>query len=129
MKTHALLLFCSLILSCWSGAGCDSQKSPATQGARPHPSPEALTCVYESKDGQEFVVRFENQSAWLTLPEGTVVLPLVPAASGAKYSANGLIFWTKGQEATLMREGQPDLSLHEKARRPSSPRANPSERE
>jgi hypothetical protein len=33
------------------------------------------------------------------------------------------------EEAALIREGQPDLSLHEKARRPSSPRATPAKRE
>lgn len=42
----------------------------------------------------------------LVLPDRTVVLPQVPAASGAKYQEARIIFWNQGNEARIEIEGK-----------------------
>ena len=46
-------------------------------------------------------VVFDNdaRTATVTLPDGTLELPQVEAASGARYSDGTTTFWTKGDEA------------------------------
>jgi putative lipoprotein len=64
------------------------------------------TYVYECSDGYTFPARIEGRDAWLFLPEQTVKLPNVPAASGAKYSDGSTLFWTKGDNAFLETGGR-----------------------
>jgi len=63
------------------------------------------TFVYECGDGTQFTARVEGEKVWLFLPAGTVSLPHVEAASGAKYSGGGTLFWSKGETALLERDG------------------------
>lgn len=50
---------------------------------------------------------------YLFLPDRTVDLPHVPAASGARYSDGTVTFWTKGSEATLERGSGETLRCRE----------------
>jgi uncharacterized membrane protein/membrane-bound inhibitor of C-type lysozyme len=112
VKTFALLLLTlGLVASC----SCDTEQSDVnmsdprtadpqtTAGAEPA-SPQ--TFVFTCEDEYEFVARIEGEKAWVFRPEGTVELPRVPAASGAKYSDGSVTFWTKGQDALLEDGGE-----------------------
>jgi uncharacterized membrane protein len=59
------------------------------------------TYVYECDQQYSFTARIEGEKAWLFLPDETVSLPRIPAASGTKFSDKNLLFWTKGNEAVL----------------------------
>ena len=61
----------------------------------------AQTYVYECKDDYNFVARTEGEDIWLFLPQKTVRLSHVRSASGAKYSDDSSVFWSKGNEAML----------------------------
>jgi putative lipoprotein len=58
------------------------------------------TLVYECND-YEFVARTSPGEITLYLPSENLVLEQVRAASGAKYSGQGAVFWSKGDTATL----------------------------
>ena len=92
--------------------GCGKKTDPAPDSSHQEPSSrgksEPVTCVYESEAGLKFVARFQDQEAWVFLPEGTLQLAQVPAASGARYSDRSVTLWTRGEEATLIRPGQAD---------------------
>ena len=66
------------------------------------------TYVYDCDPEFSFIARIEPGKAWLFLPGKTIDLPQVVSASGAKYSAEGYSFWSKGEEATL----ETDMNQH-----------------
>jgi membrane-bound inhibitor of C-type lysozyme len=80
-------------------AGCAGGSKPAPQAA------PTGTTVYACPDGFRFSVRPREDSVLVSLPEGAVALPAAPAASGARYSAGGIRFWSKGAEGSLEQEG------------------------
>jgi putative lipoprotein len=53
------------------------------------------------------VARFSDGAVSLALTEADLRLPQVPAASGARYEADGTLFWIRGEEALLERAGGP----------------------
>jgi membrane-bound inhibitor of C-type lysozyme len=58
--------------------------------------------VYACPDGFRFSIRPAGDSVVLSFPERTDTLPHVEATvSGAKYAAGGMVFWSKGKEASL----------------------------
>ncbi|NOQ13072.1 MAG: hypothetical protein GQ583_01145 [Methyloprofundus sp.] len=59
------------------------------------------TFAYECQGGYQFTASIDNQQAWLFLPERTVALMHISAASGMKYSGERVMFWSKGKEAML----------------------------
>ena len=63
-----------------------------------------ITAVFDC-GGYAFTVRFEDESARLTLPDRTLVLPRAIAASGARYTDGVVTFWNKGDEALLELDG------------------------
>ncbi|UCH47630.1 MAG: MliC family protein [Betaproteobacteria bacterium] len=65
------------------------------------------TYVYECGDQSVFTARIEGEKAWLFLRSGTISLPHVEAASGAKYSDGTTTYWSKGESAMLERPGHP----------------------
>ncbi len=52
-----------------------------------------------------------------------LVLPTAMSASGARFAQDGNEFWSKGQEATLIRAGQPAITCQEHT--PPTPQAEP----
>ncbi|HET9040801.1 MAG TPA: MliC family protein, partial [Gemmatimonadales bacterium] len=63
------------------------------------------TTVYTCADGVRFSVRPAGDSLALTLPERAAALAHVESASGAKYAAGDVTFWSKGSEASLDIDG------------------------
>ncbi|MBD3314605.1 MAG: hypothetical protein GF344_02350 [Chitinivibrionales bacterium] len=63
------------------------------------PDTEALeTYVYECKN-ERFTVQTLADTAWLYYDDTTVVLRRQPAASGAKYTGDGFVYWSKRDKA------------------------------
>ena len=114
MLMTTVILALAMLSSCTQHADQEAPRpavqEQATDGAARY-VPQT-TAVFEGTDGLEFVTSFRNDEAWVFLPEGTLQLKKVQAASGAKYSNGKVTLWTKGEEATLMREGQPDVTVH-----------------
>jgi len=73
----------------------------ANADEKPVPDTDIQTFVYECPDGYSFVARTQNGKAWLFLPGETVDLPRVRSASGVKYAAGNITFWSKGNDALL----------------------------
>ena len=64
--------------------------------------------LYACPDGFRFSARIEPRlggKAWLLLPDRTLELQPDVVASGAKYAAEGIIFWIWGEEARLELDG------------------------
>ncbi|MEE8588764.1 MAG: MliC family protein [Sulfurimonadaceae bacterium] len=57
--------------------------------------------VYNCSDGYNFVVKVEQEEAWLFLPSKTVKAKKQKSASGIKYNAGNVVYWGKGYEAIL----------------------------
>ena len=74
--------------------------------ASPRAGDAPRTFVYECGDGAEVVVRLREDAAWVFAPGETLELSHVPAASGARYEADGTMLWMKGQEAMFTHAGQ-----------------------
>ncbi len=68
------------------------------------------TYAYDCNNGTRLTARFENDTLWLFLPEKTVHLPHAPTASGTKYADANTTFWTRGNEAMLLRRGRQNTS-------------------
>lgn len=100
---HGMLAPCAFgaLVACTSGEP-DRDLDSNTVLAERAP---AVTAVYECDEGFEFVARVEGEAAWVFLPTGTFQLLHVPSASGARYEAAGITFWSKGEEATVEAEG------------------------
>lgn len=60
----------------------------------------ARTFAYDC-DGFRFTARIARDSAWLLLPEGAVGLAHTVSADGARYAADGYLFWSRGDEAMI----------------------------
>lgn len=81
----------------------EAVRSPvANPGAGASPS---QTLVFIC-DGGEFHVRMKLGQVELMLPDRTLVLPQVPAASGAKYQEGRTVFWNQGNEARFEVDGK-----------------------
>jgi membrane-bound inhibitor of C-type lysozyme len=65
-----------------------------------------LSVVYRCADGARMGARFIGmERAVLKLRDGNRVLRNTRAASGSRYEGNGIVFWIKGDEATLDQPG------------------------
>jgi putative lipoprotein len=95
-----MILGCALALT----AGCRQEGKQAAaidKSITVGRHPRTQTYMYECNDGYGFVARIEGENAWLFLPNGTISLPHVRSASGARYSDGSITFWSKGEEALL----------------------------
>ncbi|MBQ1784005.1 MAG: MliC family protein [Gammaproteobacteria bacterium] len=110
---------CALLL-----AGCERQMevptavapvsdpmAAATTAGEEQPPLEAggepRVMVYHCGPEMRLVAEFKGDGMWLFLPEQTLLLQQVVSASGARYEADGVLFWNKGDNAILEIEGQP----------------------
>ncbi len=80
----------------------------ADPGAAPAPS---QVLVFVCDEG-EFHVRMNPGQVELVLPDRTLVLPQVPAASGARYQEGHTLFWNQGNEARLEIDGKVYTGCH-----------------
>jgi membrane-bound inhibitor of C-type lysozyme len=94
-----------LLAGCAAPARAPSVAAPARDAVAPAPDtaspPPPRTLVYQCADGLRFVARTEGETASVFLPDRTIHLRHVPAASGAKYSDGQVTLWGKGEEAVL----------------------------
>ncbi len=90
-----------LIISAASGFSPETAQADMSKGG-------ARRLIYQWEGGHTFVVEFapQGESVYLHLPEKSLQLPAVPAASGAKYSDGQTTFWTKGEEAFIAVNGE-----------------------
>ena len=79
-------------------AACGMGRAPGREAA---PLAAGDTWVYRCGGGYGFVVQVGADSVRLTRDEGAATLPRVEAASGARYSAGDVTFWSRGAEASL----------------------------
>ena len=86
------LLFCALFLL----AGCASQTT----------TPLVQTFVYNCDGGYALTAREAEEALWLFLPSGTRQLTASASERGRLYTAAGIEFWKKGDEAHLIIEGK-----------------------
>jgi len=101
------LVPCILLLTaCTVDADPPEQDVSASDGQPVAIGRPGKAYVYECGGDFKFTARIEGETAWLFLPSGTVSLPHVPAASGAKYSDGVTTFWSKGEDASLERPDQ-----------------------
>lgn len=67
--------------------------------------PATTVEVYQCGAELRLVVEFREQSAWVFLPERSLPLAQVIAASGARYQGDGISLWNKGERALLEIDG------------------------
>lgn len=80
-------------------AGCAHQPPELI---RPQAAADAVrSYVYECEGGYRFLAHFASTQIRLFLPEGSLTLPQVIAASGIRYSDGTVSFWGKGSGALL----------------------------
>jgi uncharacterized membrane protein len=98
------------------------EPSPAAQAAPPSadpdvPPPEGVLRAYVWNCDGGLTLNMKNlyreNAITLDLPEGPRRLPQVVSASGASYSDGSLTFWTKGDTATLERQGSAPVQCRE----------------
>lgn len=77
-------------------AVCGSMGQPA-----PAPISQGQVYVYICPDDFRFSVQLMGDTALVTLPDRELRLPQVIAASGTRYAAGGVVFWSEGLKAML----------------------------
>jgi len=105
-RSFYLALFVAAVLAAACSPDEDASETPKIGAADSHPiapGRQGQTFVYECDDGSQFTARVEGEKVWLFLSSGTVSLPHVEAASGAKFSDGAATYWTKGESAMLER--------------------------
>lgn len=96
-------LFLAGLLSLGACASGEVSQSAAPNGAEPFlpdPRPMGSTLVYECL-GYEFIARIGPGEMAVWLEDRYLILSQARSASGVKYAEGDVIFWTKGDEATL----------------------------
>ena len=76
--------------------------------SEPPVSGDAATYVFVCDEQDAYTVRTTGAEAWVFRPEGTLMLPAVPARVGVKYSDGAFELWIDGQQAQL---GEPGNEL------------------
>ena len=67
----------------------------------------AATLTYRCEDGSTLVFSLlASDQARVARGDAQWTLPHVPSGSGAKYESGGILFWSKGDEATFEQEGK-----------------------
>nr|MBC8425860.1 MliC family protein [bacterium] len=108
MKRAAICTLLALLVAT-TLAGCREETETERAGSVVHDTFQASppeTYAYDCDDGTQVVAHFENRSGRdevvLFLPGRTVRLPVVPAASGAKYGDGETSWWVKGIDETRL---------------------------
>ena len=103
-RLPGLLVTLVLLAGCTADEGAaEADKNSDAPPSTTVPGRAGQTFVYECNDGSEFTARVEDAKVWLFLASGSISLPHVPAASGAKFSDGAVTYWSKGESAMLER--------------------------
>ena len=72
---------------------------------------QTATSRYDCDNGLTLQARYEPRADQLVLfmTDRAVRMEHVPSASGAKFSADNIVFWSKDGVVLLQREGRPDV--------------------
>jgi uncharacterized membrane protein/membrane-bound inhibitor of C-type lysozyme len=107
----------ALLLSLSVGCSGESSLAIEAESAAPGPDPNARDSdpaefrpavarfVYTCETRGPITARFDDDGVHLDLTIEEVFLPHTVSASGARFAADGLVFWSKGPEATLETPG------------------------
>ncbi len=119
MPALRLLLIAALLAGCSRGAEAPPAAAPAAEAPLPIPenvvieepaTTQPMTMLYRCEGDAKVTVAMldaESERIALTLPgEEPVELSQSPSASGAKYVGEQLVFWGKGDEASIERDGK-----------------------
>jgi len=85
------------IEACGAGQPAAAPEPPAAAAA--------ATYVFVCDEQTAYTVRATGAEAWVFRPEGTLMLPAVPASKGVKYSDGAFELWIDGQQAQLGESG------------------------
>jgi len=107
VATHFFLALVFLLTACSDDSDTPPAEESLVNSSTVSTRPPGRTYVYECPEEFGFTARIEGEKAWLFLPSGTISLPHVPAASGAKYQDGATIYWSKGEVAILERADHP----------------------
>ena len=99
------LVFISLLLTACGGEDSRREQPPTVTDWNNDPRPLGKTLVYECAD-YEFIARLGPGEMAVWLQDRYLILSQVRSASGVKYEEGDTVFWMKGQEATLLLDGQ-----------------------
>ena len=105
--TRIVLSLALLLTACADDDNAAATEHPPLNSSVDSSRPPGTTYVYECLDESRFTARVEGEKAWLFLSSGTISLPHVPAASGAKFQDGSTIYWSKGEMAFLERANHP----------------------
>jgi putative lipoprotein len=100
----APVILAGLMAACGGQDVRGTQPPPVTDW-NSDPRPIGKTLVYECAD-YEFVTRLGPGEMAIWLEDRYMVLSQVRAASGVKYEEGDTVFWMKGEEASLLLDGQ-----------------------
>lgn len=119
MPALRLLLIAALLAGCSRGAEAPPAAAPAAEAPLPMPenvvieepaTAQPMTMLYRCEGDAKVTVAMldaESERIALTLPgEEPVELSQSPSASGAKYVGDKLVFWGKGDEASIEHDGK-----------------------
>lgn len=91
------------------GAEPDTEQPDPMDANRAEPAletaPETRVLVMACEQ-LNFVAEISGRGAYLFLPDYSGLLPRAVSASGARYEGDGIVFWTRGEEAMLDYQGQ-----------------------
>lgn len=94
---------------------------PAAAATAPEPEVSAAPPApytgfdYACADGVSFNAKLDKGNALVTIDGKTAILTPVEGALGAQYAGEGLTFIARGDEAMLVRDGQPPQSCKAKS--------------
>jgi len=79
--------------------------APPVSAGGPVAAAKATTYVFVCDEQTSYTVRASGAKAWVFRPQGTLMLPAVPAGTGAKYTDGAFVLWIDGQQAQLGESG------------------------
>ncbi len=100
-----ITVLATLVLVACGGQDVHGTQPPPVADWNSDPRPLGKTLVYECAD-YEFVARLGPGEMAVWLEDRYLILSQVRAASGVKYEEGDTVFWMKGEEASLLLDGQ-----------------------
>ena len=106
MRSYRFIVLLSLLALI--AVGCAPVFIAPQTTATEAPANDTIDATFVCPDGTSLDTVFDNSNNTVTvaLPDGTVTLPQVEAADGAKYSDGTTTFWNKGDEAMVEVNGE-----------------------
>lgn len=101
MLNRLALLCTTMLLSACAGAGAPD----STADFKPDPRPMGKTMVYDCS-GYRFIARLGPGEMAIWFEDQYIILSQVRSGSGSRYQEGETVFWVKGQEALLEKEGR-----------------------